>query len=280
MLKLDGRHELGTLVKWWYRARLGFPFVSPITVEVQDDGPPCRFVCTRLRELKRAATMFLKEEGTIAWLRQELRPDDVFLDIGANIGIYTIFAARRLSDGGAVTAVEPHLVNATRLLQNVRANELEDRVSVLTCALAGTNGFRDFNYREWGAGTSNSQLGRCRDSRGRPYEPAARELKAVTTVDTLIAAGAMRRPDLVKIDVDGLEAPILAGMQGLLTGDEPPRLVQVEVEPQTRAIIEERLAGWGYRRQSHHFSKGGKQRLATGEPEDAIPHNVIFEPAG
>jgi len=279
MLQLDGRHELGILVKWWYRFRLGFPFGSPITVEIRDDGPGCRFVCTRLRELKRAATMFLKEEGTIAWLRQELRPDDVFLDIGANIGIYTIFAARRLGTDGAVTAVEPHLVNATRLLQNVRANELEGRIAVLTCALANINGFRDFNYRDWGAGTSNSQLGRCRDSNGQDYQPTARELKAVTTVDALIAAGAMRRPNLIKIDVDGLELPILAGMQALLTGEARPRLVQVEVEPQTLGAIEDRLARWGYQRQSHHFSKRGKRRLAEGEAESAIPHNVIFAPA-
>ena len=280
MLQLDGRHELGTLVKWWYRVRLALPVASPITVEVRDDGPACRFVCTRLRELKRAATMFLKEEGTIAWLRQELRPDDVFLDIGANIGIYTIFAARRLGDGGAVAAVEPHLVNATRLLQNVRANELEDRVSVLTCALADASGFTDFNYRDWGAGTSNSQLGRCRDSRGQAYEPAARELKAVTTVDALIAAGVIRRPQLIKIDVDGLELPILAGMQALLNSEGRPRLVQVEVEPQTLGPIEDRLAQWGYQRRSHHFSKGGKHRLAMGEAENMIPHNVIFAPAG
>ncbi len=279
MLQLDGRHELGTLVKWWYRFRLGFPFGSPITVEIRDDGPACRFVCTRLRELKRAATMFLKEEGTIAWLRQELRPDDVFLDIGANIGIYTIFAACRLGKDGAVTAVEPHLVNATRLLQNVWANNLGGRVSVLSCALADADGFRDFNYRDWGAGTSNSQLGCRLDSSGQEFEAAATELKSVTTVDALIAAGAMPRPDLVKIDVDGLEPRILAGMQGLLTSEPQPRSVQVEVEPGTRAQIEDQLEQWGYARQASHFSKGGKRRLSRGEAESSIPHNVIFAPA-
>ena len=279
MLQLDGHHELGTLAKSWYRLRFGLAGWSPVTVEIRDDGPPCRFVCTSLRELKRAATMFLKEEGTIVWLRQELRPDDVFLDIGANIGVYTIFAARRLGRDGAVTAVEPHLVNATRLLENVRANDLGDKVSVLTTALADTGGFRDFNYRDWGAGTSNSQLGSSLDSSGQEFEPAATELKSVTTVDALIAAGAIPRPDLVKIDVDGLEPRILAGMQALLTGQPQPRSVQVEVEPGTRAQIEDQLEQWGYTRQSSHFSKGGKRRLGRGEAESSIPHNVIFAPA-
>jgi len=279
MLQLDGHHELGTLTRLWYRLRFSLPGSLPVTVEVCDDGPACRFVCTGLRELKRAATLFYKEEGTIAWLRHELRPDDVFLDVGANMGVYTIFAALRLGETGSVVAVEPHLVNATRLLENVRANGLGGRVSVLTSALADAGGFDAFNYRDWGAGTSNSQLGSSLDSSGQEFEAAATELKSVTTVDALIAAGAIPRPDLVKIDVDGLEPRILAGMQALLTSEPQPRSVQVEVEPGTRAQIEDQLGEWGYARQSSHFSKGGKRRLGRGEAASSIPHNVIFAPA-
>jgi FkbM family methyltransferase len=279
MLQLDGRRELGALSKAWYRFRFGLRGRLPLAVAIDGEPPAVRFVCTTLRELKRAATLHSKEEGTIAWLKKELRPGDVFLDIGANIGVYTLYAALRLGDAGAVTAVEPHLVNAARLMENVQANGLGDRVSVLTAAVADASGFSTFNYRDWGAGTSNSQIGSCRDSSGAIYEAAARELKSVVTVDALIAAGAIRRPDIVKIDVDGVEPQILKGMQALLTGAVRPRSLQVEVEPATLEPVEKQLAAWGYARQSRHFSKGGQRRLAAGETELAVPHNVIFAPS-
>jgi FkbM family methyltransferase len=181
MLKFDGKHELGSVSKAWYRLRLAFRDQVPVIAEVGGAPPLVRFVCTTLRELKRAATLYSKEEGTIAWLDRELRPDDVFLDIGANIGMYTLYAGLRLDGKGAVIAVEPHLVNAARLMENVQANGLGDRVSVLTIALAGEPGFGTFHYRDWGAGSSNSQVGRSRDSTGEAFDAAARELKSVAT---------------------------------------------------------------------------------------------------
>ena len=45
-----------------------------------------------MRALRRATTLFVKEAGAVAWLQRKLRPGDVFLDIGANVGIYSLLA--------------------------------------------------------------------------------------------------------------------------------------------------------------------------------------------
>ena len=64
--------------------------------------------------------MFVKESGTCEWIKNDIGPGDVFFDIGANIGIYSILAANRVGKTGKVYAFEPHSGNFTRLLRILR----------------------------------------------------------------------------------------------------------------------------------------------------------------
>ena len=82
------------LVRYWFYARDALR----LNVRVRDPetGDRYRFLADSLETHLRAKTFFTKEEGTIDWLRKSLRPDDVFLDIGANMGLYSIFAARQI----------------------------------------------------------------------------------------------------------------------------------------------------------------------------------------
>jgi FkbM family methyltransferase len=247
-----------------------------LTVTVPDGERQYRFVCGSEESLRRARAALTKEPGTVAWLRRDLRPGDVFLDVGANIGIYTVLAAHLVAAEGRVVAVEPHLPNAVRLLENIDANGLGERVSVLATALSDAPRFESFNYSDWEEASSSSQLGRVLDHTGKPFQPTARELKPATSIDALIEAGAIPVPDVVKIDVDGLEPPIVAGMRALLAGPHPPRAIQVEMEPDTLAPIEARLAAAGYRIDHRHYSDGVARRIAKGAAPPSVPHNVVF----
>jgi FkbM family methyltransferase len=247
-----------------------------LVVSVPDGGHEHRFVCGTEESLRRARGFFSKEPGTLAWLRRDLRPGDTVLDVGANIGIYTIFAAHLVGAGGRVIAVEPHLPSAVRLLENIGANGFGDRVNVLTTALSDAPRFDSFNYSDWTEASSSSQLGRAVDHTGRPFQPTARELKAATSIDALIADAVIPSPDVVKIDVDGLELPIVEGMQALLAGPRPPRAIQVEMEPDTFGPIEARLTAAGYRVDHRHYSDAVERRLAKGAAPTAVPHNVVF----
>ena len=197
-----------------------------VTVRDKADGHRYRFVADSLPAYQRGRHLLHKEPTTIRWLRANLRPTDVFLDIGANVGTFSIFAGKHLSDQGHVYACEPHLPTAVQLLQNIHANGLQERVSVVSIAASGEDAFTPFRYRRWHSGASGSQL--AVDGAPALNAPVGVELKCGLRVDTMIAQGAIRTPDLIKIDTDGIETQILSGMRDLLASKRP-RSVLAEV---------------------------------------------------
>ena len=274
-----------TIRRAWRQARLARRRVGRLLLQseiaVIDGANVYRFVCVTGAEEDRARTMLEKEPQTIAWLRESLRPDDVFYDVGANVGVFTIYAGARLGAAGLVYAFEPHTPNAQALLHNVVASGVAGRVRVLTVALAGADGFRDFNYRSLHRGASASQFGSTATPEGDSFRPVASELKCGCTVDSLVERGVLRPPTIVKIDVDGLEDEILRGMRGVLTARVPPRSVQVEVGPHTAPLVFDFMAGVGYLRQQRHWSPRNESRaMAAADPDSVFPCNVIFVPGG
>jgi FkbM family methyltransferase len=169
-------------------------------IKVIDRVQTLRFYCSGVMEDYRAQTLFVKEEGTINWIRDNVKPGEAFLDIGANIGLYTLVAAHQVGPSGAVYAVEPHIVNFQSLLRNVAANNFQDRVRAFSCALHDSTGVFDFNYCSLEAGTSMSQLGASRDGEEQDFIPTVVEAKLATTVDDMIATGSIRPPHHIKID--------------------------------------------------------------------------------
>ena len=254
------------------RRHLGRPFV------VEAGGETYRFACGSLDEYVRAHSFSWKERGTLAWIRDELRPGDVFFDVGANIGIYAIPAARKVGPDGRVYAFEPHVVNASSLLRNVGLNEVAERVRVLSCALNDGTGMFEFKYSDLEAGTSMSQLDADVDAFGRTLRPVAAETKFATTVDALIEQGAVRPPALVKIDVDGNEIRVLQGMRGLLTGSSRPRSIQVEVNPAERDELLSLMSDVGYELAERHYTEGAQRMLDRGDDPATVPVNGIFRP--
>ena len=236
-----------------------------------------RFVCETELETWRAETLLTKEPGTIAWLDAELTPGSVFYDIGANIGAYTLYAARRVGPDGMVYAFEPHVANAASLLRNVQANGFQDRVRVLTCAVHSVDGWQPFYYRSISAGASGSQLTHMQDAEdGQAFAPKAVELKRATTLHSVLASGTALFPDAIKIDVDGNELGILRGL--FVPGSQStwPQTLQVEMHAFNRQDISDLCASCGYRQTGQHFTKRGERQMSKGMDPANIPNNGIF----
>jgi len=236
------------------------------------------FVCQSPMEEMRVRSLLVKEEGTIQWLRQYVRPGEVFLDIGANIGLYSLVAAHQVGPSGKVYAVEPHSVNVISLMQNIALNGLRDRVSVLASALHNATGVFDFNYYSLEPGSAMSQLGGRIDGYENPFEPVMNELKLAVSVDDLIERYGVTAPHHIKIDVDGNECQVVAGMQRLLTGKARPRSVQVEINERDQADLFSAFASARYKQTQVHYTAAGKADLARGVDPRKIPYNAIFEP--
>ena len=239
-----------------------------------DDGstPPLRFRVRNVHEYNRATNALHNEPGTLRWIAEQVRPGDVFYDVGANVGVFALLAAHRTGPGGRVVAFEPHAATTATLLDNVLLNGLGERIDVLSCALHRTSGHVPFVYRSLVAGSGLSTVGESDHS-------GARELKPASTADDLIAAGTIAPADLIKIDVDGTEADVLAGMRGLLAGPRRPRSVQVEVTPSADTAVPDLMSELGYRETARHRTLGVEQLLRDGADPASLGANLIFEPA-
>jgi FkbM family methyltransferase len=218
-----------------------------------------KFLCESPIERWRAETLFTKEPGTVDWLRATLKPGDCFYDIGANVGCYTLLAARLVGLDGHVIAFEPHPASMRTLMGNVELNLLSN---VTLCALPLSNEsdmeWLDLSALE--AGSSNHQLGKGR----------MRIITYAAALDDLIALKKLRPPDVVKMDVDGHEPAILFGMLGTL---EHVRSIQIEAQPNTAETILARLIGWHCYR---HDTDLGGQKIAAGRPKHQVAHNLVF----
>ncbi len=271
---LSWREKRLLALKTWLRKQL----VSE--VEVQDRKYKTWYVCENRLQAYRAVSLWVKEPGTMAWIEAETRLGDRFLDIGANVGIYTIAAAHRVGDMGRVYAVEPHKPNAVSLMRNILRNDLQRRVDVLTLPLAEQRIVAAFNYTSLEPSVTGSQLGSTfLDGHSRVFKPAASELCLGMSVDELISINAIQAPHLIKIDVDGIELNILKGMRILLASAERPRGIQVELNIGEHDGVVDFLASQGYKLDHRHFTIGGERRRMAGVNIADIAHNAIFVPA-
>jgi FkbM family methyltransferase len=248
-------------------------------IEITDGSTAYRFRCETVREFNRCLKLFSKEPGTFAWITTEVKRGQVVYDIGANIGVYTILAARQAGPNGKVYAFEPHAANFTRLIDNVIRNNLQDVVVPCSVALDAEAGFSHFNYDSASAGTSNSQFSADSGAAMQPHGSEIAELKYATTIDQLMESGRIASPHHIKIDVDGNEHRILQGMARLLGSSAAPLTIQVELnEPHTQEILAF-LQARQYTLIEKHYTRSATRRMEqTGENQQE-GCNAIFHRA-
>jgi FkbM family methyltransferase len=162
-----------------------------------------------------------KEPWTVRWLEESLRAGDILYDIGANIGSYSLIAAALRSDV-RVVAIEPGYANYAALCDNVLLNGRQDVVMPLPVVLAEATELRTLHYSDVAAGAAEHELGQKED-------PAYRQPVLAYRLDDLVEQFGLPSPTLVKLDVDGGEAAVLAGATQALARREL-RSVLVEIE--------------------------------------------------
>ncbi len=151
------------------------------------------------------------------FVRTTLQPGQVFVDVGANAGYYTLLASRLVGNTGLVVAFEPSPRIRAQLERNVHLNGLEN-VSIRSQAIAREQGQARFFES---ADPRNSGIASLRPGEGREAKPLTVE---TTTLDA-VAAGLGRRIDLLKIDVEGAELDVIAGGERTLSAPDAPTIV-------------------------------------------------------
>jgi FkbM family methyltransferase len=158
------------------------------------------------------------EPGTVALVERLLQPGDSFLDVGANVGIYSLIAARRVGPDGRVIAVEPMPSSARALRTTLAVNGVSAIVQAHECALGAADGTATIHA---GATSGHSSLLGPLVDRGESFEIAVRR------GDDLLGEV---RPTLIKIDVEGWELEVLDGLRGFL-GKHRNTSVLLELSP-------------------------------------------------
>ena len=174
---------------------------------------------------RRAASVFTKETDTIRWI-DSFEEDAVMWDIGANVGIFSLYAAIRRNV--KVLAFEPSSVNFHILARNIQLNRLGDRVTAYCLAFDDRTRLGVLNFVSYEAGSALSQFG-APGEKSRWTSKTAEFVHGMIgfRVDDFVERYNPRFPQHLKLDVDGIEIPILEGASATL---RDPRLRSVMVE--------------------------------------------------
>ena len=178
-------------------------------VEVEHKGCKLKFCTPNWIAKERARTLSTKEPETLDWI-DGLSENKVLYDVGANIGIYSIYAALR-HQNLKVYAIEPSVYNLELLQRNIALNNLEDRVTIIPLALNSVDGVNKLNYTTDTWGGAWASFGQTYNRVGKPLEILGNYSMAGTTLDSLHGALNIEMPDAIKMDVDGIEHLILRG---------------------------------------------------------------------
>ena len=181
------------------------------------------------RELGRARAYSIKEPDTVDWIAEYVKAGDVFYDVGSNIGLYSIFAAKRLEGQVKVYCFEPESQNYASLNRNVYLNGLSDSITTLCLALSDSSSIDMFYVRgNLRAGESIHQFGRATDDRGNPFSPVHRQGMFGISLDDLCFEYGLAFPTHINIDVDGQESSVIRGATRVLC-DKRLRSVLLEI---------------------------------------------------
>ena len=194
------------------------------------------------------------------WI-DEYGGDGAFYDIGANVGLYSLYFA--LTQSGSVFAFEPSALNLRLLAQNISDNGLAERIAIVPVALSDKNQFASFRLSMLEEGGSMSTFGELfgHDGESLSVEMAYETLGM--SLDFMLESGLIGEPPaLLKIDVDGIEHLILRGARSALAGTAL-RSILIEVNEEftdLRLEVQQTLRDFGFelreRRRSEIFDDG------------------------
>jgi FkbM family methyltransferase len=168
--------------------------------------------------LVRKLTDYRHERVIFEYYDAKVRGPMTVIDVGANIGLHSIPLGMRLAAGGGrLIAFEPDVDNLALLHENIRLNGLEKTITVVEQAVDAEPGVATFwrDTASGATGTLSPQNGNAwyQQLVGKP--PVIAQV-TTTSIDAFCDAQGLT-PDLIKIDVEGAEARVLAGMRRLLS---------------------------------------------------------------
>jgi FkbM family methyltransferase len=167
-----------------------------------------KYINVTQRVAWRIDTLRTKEPVTIEWLDSFVE-EDIFVDVGANMGLYTLWAA--VNKKTKTYAFEPESQNYALLNQNIFINQQNNRIKAYNLAITDKIGIGNFYITELMPGSSLHQFDSIVNYKGEPTEFIFEQGNFGVTLDYLVDNKMIPQPTHIKIDVDGLEHRVILG---------------------------------------------------------------------
>lgn len=199
---------------------------------------PIRLLATSPMERKWRARSCKKEPWTVAWIEESMSGGGVLYDVGANVGTFSLVAAKVCGRRGTVVAFEPGFASYAHLCGNIVLNRCEAIIIPVPLALAGACGLGSFRYLSLDPGQSRHDF-RPEAWDADEADTPKRYLQPVLsmTLDSAISTFSLPAPTHLKIDVDGGEIDVLQGAaQTLATSTLRSILIEID-ESQTEPAL-------------------------------------------
>lgn len=195
--------------------------------EIEHQGVRMAFETPSRMTRWRVDSIYRKEPCTLDWIAS-FSEGETLLDCGANVGMYTIWAAatRKVR----VTALEPEAQNYALLNKNIFLNKLADRVRAYCMGLSDVTGLSVLHIANLKIGGSCHAVGEAFDFQLKPMQAVFEQGCLACRLDDLVQSGAVEVPDHIKIDVDGFEHKVIGGARETLRNSKVRSLL-IEINP-------------------------------------------------
>jgi len=212
---------------------------------VHSRGLTLNFVSDNWITKYRSRTFNEKESEMLDWLDEKLDNKAVFFDVGANVGIYTIYAAKR-NRNSQIVAFEPEYSNLHLLKQNILNNQLLNKIQIFSIALNEESGISFLHIQDETPGAALSTVSDDDISEtATGHKVIWKEGIAVMSLDEFCDQVGIQ-PTIIKIDVDGNELAILKG--GLKTFNNPVlKSIYIEIDEENDSECEKKLKKFGFK---------------------------------
>lgn len=196
----------------------------------------------------------IKEPETVDWLQEMIRQGDVFYDIGANVGAYSLVAFFAAAGQAQVYAFEPSFSTYAQLCKNIFLNAAQGKIVPICTALSRYTQLVDFGYSDVRAGAARHGMGAELSRVDLSLRPVFTQPVLAYRLDELVEQFGFEPPHLIKIDVDGYELDVLEGAVKTLAAPTL-RSVLIEIDlskPEIAQAEVEFLEGHGFHLLSRH----------------------------
>ena len=192
------------------------------------------FFCPNELTRWRSNTFHEKEPETLEWI-DTFSDGDILWDIGANVGLYSLYAAQK---GVNVIAFEPSNSNYFILNKNIEINNLDNKIQALAIAFSDKSKIDSFYMEDTSFGTATHSFGEQVNCEGKLINESFKQAMCGYSIDDFIKTFQTQVPTHIKIDVDGIEEKIIKGSIETLNKEKLKSImVEIDNESDAKKII-------------------------------------------